>query len=168
MSEPIREIIPENEVELKIVPEKEENIPMAWHGALVKVLLWLEMILHLAQAAMIFSGKIYLASSVRAAVYAGLPAMCIVDYAFAAALAAAAVLLFLARKKLAARKCGGIKLLLSAYILLPAAWICYGAARFLIAGLSPFSNPAIGQCIAWLALLLVNRSYYSKRAGMFQ
>lgn len=168
MSEPIREIIPEKEVELNVVAPQEEKMPMVWHAALVKGLLWLEMILHLAQAAMILLGKIYRVTSAQAAVYAGMPAMRFIDYILAAALIAAAVLMFLARNKLAKRMCAGIKLLNAAYILLPAAWIFYGAARFLVAGLSPFSIPVIGQCIAWAALLLVNRSYYSKRAGMFK
>ena len=57
MSEPVREIVLENESELKIVAAQEEKIPMAWHGALVKILLWAEAAVHLVQAAMILLGK---------------------------------------------------------------------------------------------------------------
>lgn len=167
MSEPLWENPSEARPELQIVSAPEASMPMAWHGAQTRILIWLQAALHLGQAAMIFSGKIYRAPGVRRTVYAGMPAMAAVDGILAAALIAAAILLIAARKPLAARIKTGIKRLRAAYILLPAAWFFYAAARFFIAGLSPFSMALTGQCIGYAALLWVNCSYYQKRSALF-
>lgn len=167
MSEPLWENPSEAQPELQIQSAPEPSMPMAWHAAQKRILIWLEAALHLGQAAMILSGGIYRASGVRKAVYAGMPAMAAVDGILAAALIAAAILLIAARKPLAARRKAGIKRLRAAYILLPAAWLFYGAARYFIAGLSPFSTAVAGQCIGYAALLWVNCSYYQKRSALF-
>ena len=166
MSEPVREIHVEPEAKIEAVPMQAEA-PLAWHRAQVKWLIWLQALLLACTAGNVLSGGIYHNPELARALYAGLPAMRIIDYALAALLLAAAVLLVCARGRLKNFAPAGIKLLLAAYKLLAAAWIAYGAARFFAAGLSPLSIPLIGRCVGFAALGLINRSYYRKRRSLF-
>lgn len=166
MSEPVREFHVETEAKIEAVPQQ-AVLPLAWHRAQVNWLIWLLAAWHVYQAVWIALGKIYYNPDLTRALYAGLPAMRIVDYALAALLLAGAVLLVCARGRLKKCRASGIRLLVSAYMLLSAAWIAYGAARFFAAGLSPFSIPVIGRCAGFAALALINRSYYRKRQSLF-
>ena len=165
MSEPLRENIPE-------VPSMNEapaeKAPMAWHGFTVKCLLPLAAAVQAVHAVWILLGKVYYTGAVRDAVYAGLPAMRILDYALAAVLLAAAMLLLLARGALAKMKNAGVKQLLAGWSLLGGAWIGYGVLRYLLAGLSQLSIPVVGRAAGYLALMLVYRTYYARRSGLFK
>ncbi|MBP3653297.1 MAG: hypothetical protein J6J78_09560 [Clostridia bacterium] len=163
MSEAAREILPDSAPALEIVPEPVPALPMRWHGFQVKFYLWLEAAYHLFQASWIFSGKIYIESAARDAIYASMPGMRILDYSLAALLAVGAILLLAARAKLAKKNKTGIALLTGAYILLAAGMIVYLLARLLISGMPPLNLPLIGQAVSCLALLGINRSYYRKR-----
>ena len=165
MSEAAREIIPENNPAPEVLPEARP--PMAWHGFLVGFMLWLGAAWRLFQAAWILSGKIYFYEAVRSAVYSGLGALRILDYALAAACIAAAVLLVLARSSLKRRQRAGISRLLAAYMVSAAAMILYLLGRWCISGLPPLSFAPLGQAASCIALVLVNRSYYGKRRSLF-
>lgn len=169
MSEPIREFPADEAAALQpeVAAAQAEAAPMRWHGFLVKCMLWIAAAWHLFQAAWILTGKIYYTPAVRDAIYAGTPAMRIIDYVLAAALVAAAAVQLWARSLLAKYKPRGVKCLCGTYILLAAAQFAYALARFLAAGLTPLSIPVIGRMIACIALLLVNRSYYGKRRSAF-
>ncbi|MBP3409780.1 MAG: hypothetical protein J6M10_02175 [Clostridia bacterium] len=163
MSEAAREILPDSAPAPEIVPESVPVLPMRWHGFQVKFYLWLAAAYHLFQAGWIFSGKIYIESAARDAIYASMPGMRILDYSLAALLAVGAILLLAARAKLAKKNKTGIALLTGAYILLAAGMIVYLLARLLISGMPPLNLPLIGQAVSCLALLGINRSYYRKR-----
>lgn len=163
MSEAAREILPETTPVPEILPESKEKLPMRWHGFLVKFYLWTAAAYHLFQAGWILSGRIYIESAARDAIYAAMPGMRILDYGFAALLAIGAVLLLASRAKLARKNKTGIALLTGAYILLAIDMIAYLPVRLLVSGMPPLNLPLIGQAIACLALLGINRSYYRKR-----
>ena len=159
MSEPIREILPEE--------IKTQEAPMRWHGFLTRFMLFLESIVHIIQAALILGGKIYYTAAVRDQVYAGLPGMRIADYALAACLIAAALMQLISRGKLRKWNWQGVQMLKAVYALLALSQVLYALARFFIAGLSPLSIPVIAQVLAYGALLLVNTLYYGRRCSAF-
>jgi len=163
MSEAAREILPENAPVQEVFPQEEPKLPMKWHFFLVRIYLWLAAIYHLFQAAWIFTGRIYMEPAARDAIYTSMPGMRILDFGFAALLAAGAILQGLAALKLVRKRKTGISLLTGAYILLILSIVVYLAARLLIAGMPPVSLPLIGQAVSCLALLGINRSYYKKR-----
>lgn len=171
MSEPARKQDPALAAEparLEPLPGSSGAPSMAWHGFLVRCMLWLAAIYHLLQVAYIFSGRLYYGAEARAAVYAGLPGMRLVDGGLMAALAAAAALQIAARFQLARRRLRGVRLLKWAYGLLAAGTMAYLLARLAVAGLSPLSAPMLGQCAAYLALLLLNACYYRRRRDCFE
>lgn len=163
MSEPIRTEIPE--IQMESAPEK--AYPMAWHGFLTKCLLWLLSAAHILQAYWIFSGKVYYTAEIRAQIYAGIPAMRLMDYALIACLLIAAILQLIARRKLIKMEWPGVKKLLAAYAVLAAGHLIYALARLIFAGLSPLNIPVVAQVLAYGSLLLVNRSYYLRRRSAF-
>lgn len=141
--------------------------PMRWHGFLVRVMLFLAAALHAFQAWQILGGSIYYDAKVRAAVYAGLPALRALDILFAATLIAGAALQLAARFALAARRARGVRLLKAAYGALLGGVAVYDLGRRIIAGLSPLSLPLMAQAGAYLCLLLANGAYYRRRRGAF-
>lgn len=159
MSEPIREILPE---EIK-TPEA----PMRWHGFLTGFMLFLAGIVHIFQAALILSGKMYYTAAVRDQVYAGIPGLRIADDALAACLIIAALLQHIAGGKLRKWNWQGVKMLKAAYALLALSQVLHALARFIIAGLTPVNIPAIAQALGYGALLLVNTLYYNRRRSAF-
>lgn len=165
MSEPAREWIPENEPVPQPAPDAQ--LSMIWHGFLVRIMLWIAAAWHIFEAIWILLGRIYFEPAVREAVYSAMPALRILDYALAAALIAAAALQILARSGLKNRRVLGIRRLRTAYIVLIAAIAIYLAGRWAIAGMPPVSISLLGRLAACIALLLVNRSYYLKRRGLF-
>lgn len=167
MSEAIRESLPENAPELEVLPQSAPELPLRWHGFLVKFYLWLAAAYHLFQAGWILLGKIYIETAARDAIYAEMPGMRILDAAFAALLAVGALLLILAAAKLMKRRKTGISLLKGAYILLILDIIAYLTGRLLISGMPPLNLPLMGQAVCYAALLGINHSYYRKRRNVF-
>ena len=161
MSEPIRELIPEETV------EKVQEQSMHWHGFLTKFMLYLAAAYHVFQAVWILLGKIYYETAARDVIYADMPALRIADYGFAALLVCAAVLQVCAAVQLLRRKRKGIGCIKAAYIMLAAAVPAHVLARFLISGLPPLNLPAFAQTAAYLALLGVNALYYRRRSELF-
>lgn len=177
MSEAARELPPENEAletskPVKEAPSPEENarpaseLPLHWHGFLTRFYLPLAAAYHLFQAVWICTGKIYYEIAVRDAIYAGLPAMQIADYGFAAMLLCASILLMTAAVGLKRRRQAGVKRLTAAYIALILSIVGYALSRLLISEL-PASATLIGQSAVYLLLLLMNISYYRKRSNIF-
>ncbi len=186
MSETAPEIIPEENAKIEAVdaasppvepapvegdkPAPEvvgEDWPMAWHRFLTRFWLWAEAALHAAQAAGLLLGAQYRAPEIREIVYAGMPGMRALDWGLALAALIGALLCVRAAVKL--RHCDGAgpRLLRAAYIVLLIGQLACAAGRYLIAGLTPVSASALGQMIVYLALMLVNGSYYRKRRGAF-
>lgn len=163
MSEAAREILPENISAPEISSEKTPDLPMRWHGFLVKFYLWLAAAYHLFQSACFFTGKIYIEPTARDAVYTSMPGMRILDCSFAALLAIGSLLLVFSAVRLIRKRKSGISLLASAYILLILSIVFYLTARMFISGMPPMNLPFIGQIVSYLALLGINRSYYRKR-----
>lgn len=167
MSEAAREILPESTPELEVHSENKLELPMRWHGFLVKFYLWLTAAYHLFQAAWFIFGNIYIEAAAREAIYAAMPGMQLADYGFAGALVAGSILQLLACGKLAKKNRAGITLLKGAYILLTLAILIYLLARLLISGMPPLNLPLLGQAISYMALLWINHSYYRKRRSVF-
>lgn len=142
--------------------------PMGWHKFRIYGMLWLEAALHLMQAWSLAGGRIYNAAQIRDAVYAGLPGMRALDYGLAALLVCGAALQILARFRLAGCSTAGPRLLTAAYAALLGGNLTYALARLLYAGLSPLSLPLLGRSAVYLALLLIDRSYYRRRGFYFE
>ena len=148
-------------------PREEGALPMRWHVFLVRGMLFPAAALHALQAWWVFSGRIYHDAQVRAAVYAGLPALRALDWFLAGMLIVGAVLQIAARFALSARRARGPALLKAAYGALLGGVAAYALGRLFISALSPLSLPVLGQAGAYLGLLLVNAAYYRKRRGAF-
>ena len=148
-------------------PREEGALPMRWHVFLVHGMLFPAAALHALQAWWVFSGRIYHDAQVRAAVYAGLPALRALDWFLAGMLIVGAVLQIAARFALSARRARGPALLKAAYGALLGGVAAYALGRLFISALSPLSLPVLGQAGAYLGLLLVNAAYYRKRRGAF-
>lgn len=167
MSEAIHEPLPESIPELEVLSPAAPQPSIKWHGFLTKFYLWMAAVYHIFQTILIFTGRIYIETAARDAVYTSMPGMRILDLGFAGILGLGALLQILSAVYLIKKHKAGIRLLKGAYILLTLAYIAYLTARMLISGMPPLSLPLIGQAISCAALLLVNRNYYSKRATLF-
>ena len=148
-------------------PREEGALPMRWHVFLVRGMLFPAAALHALQAWWVFSGRIYHDAQVRAAVYAGLPALRALDWFLAGMLIVGAALQIAARFALSARRARGPALLKAAYGALLGGVAAFALGRLFISALSPLSLPVLGQAGAYLGLLLVNAAYYRKRRGAF-
>ena len=148
-------------------PREEGALPMRWHVFLVRGMLFPAAALHALQAWWVVSGRIYHDAQVRAAVYAGLPALRALDWFLAGMLIVGAALQIAARFALSARRARGPALLKAAYGALLGGVAAYALGRLFISALSPLSLPVLGQAGAYLGLLLVNAAYYRKRRGAF-
>ena len=137
-------------------PREEGALPMRWHVFLVRGMLFPAAALHALQAWWVFSGRIYHDAQVRAAVYAGLPALRALDWFLAGMLIVGAALQIAARFALSARRARGPALLKAAYGALLGGVAAYALGRLFISALSPLSLPVRGQAGAYLGLLLVN------------
>lgn len=168
MSEAIRESLTENKPEMEVLPQSTPQLPMKWHGFLAKFYLWLAAAYHIFQAIWVFTGKIYIESAARDAIYTSMPNMRFLDWGFAAVLALAAVLQILSASALIRKHKAGIRLLKGAYILLTLGILAYLIGRMLVSGMPPVSLSLIGQAISCASLLWVNHSYYGKRRNMFE
>lgn len=165
MSEPVREELPAEE----FVPEGEDAaLPMAWHAFLSRFLLYFLPACMFFQAAWILTGRVYYSAEIRDRIYAGVCGMGALDRGLCLLLLGAAVLLLAARWKLRRLQRDGVRLLLSGLGLAALAWALYGAVRCAIAHLSPLNVSIVGQCAGYIALLLVNRSYYAGRRSLLQ
>lgn len=141
--------------------------PMVWHRFLTNFWLWLAAIGHGVQAGWILWGGQYYTAEIRNLAYAGLPGLRMLDWALAGAAGAAAALCALSAVKLRKRRSSGPRLLCGAYILLLAGQIGLAAGRWFIIGLTPLSASTQGPMAVYLALLLVNGSYYRRRRECF-
>lgn len=147
--------------EEKMAPAPEPaRLPMAWHRFQKNFFLWVIALFYCARAFLTASGNIYYEASIRAAVYAGMPLLRILDYAFAAHCAAAAVLCVISAIRVNRH---GANLLRKTYIALAAGEAAYMLLRWLVSGLPPVNPQGICLMIAHLLLYFANRSYYRKR-----
>ena len=140
---------------------------MAWHRFLTGFYLYLAAAYHLLQGVWMFRGGQYFAAEIRDRVYEGLPGMRMLDWGLALAAAVAALLCIAAAIRLRRRRSAGPKLLRAAYLLLIAGQLAFAAGRYFIAGLTPLSVATVGPLLFYLALLLVNGSYYRRRRSAF-
>ena len=141
--------------------------PMAWHRFLTNFWLWLAAVFHGVQAGWILWGGQYYTAEIRNLAYAGLPGLRMLDWALAAVAIAAAALYALSALHLRKRRNSGPRLLCWAYILLLAGQLGLAAGRWFIIGLTPLSVSTLGPMAVYLALLLVNGSYYRRRRAGF-
>ena len=141
--------------------------PLAWHRFLTNFGLWLAALYHAFQAGWLLLGKQYYTVEIRETVYVGLPKLRMLDWALAGAAGAAAALCALSAVKLRKRRSSGPRLLCWAYILLLAGQLGLAAGRWFIIGLTPLSVSTLGPMAVYLALLLVNGSYYRRRRAGF-
>lgn len=151
-------------------PESGEAVdepPLAWHRFLTNFWLWLAALYHAFQAGWLLLGRQYYTAEIWEKVYAGLPKLRMLDWALAAVAALAALLCVLSAVKLRKRRSAGPGLLCWTYLLLLAGQLGFAAGRWLIVGLTPLSVSTLGPMAVYLALLLVNGSYYRRRRGCF-
>ena len=92
--------------------------PLAWHRFLTKFWLWLAALYHAFQAGWLLLGRQYYTAEIREKVYAGLPKLCMLDWALAVVAGVAALLCVLSAVKLRKRRSAGPRLLCGTYLLL--------------------------------------------------
>ena len=141
--------------------------PLAWHRFLTNFGLWLAALYHAFQAGWLLLGKQYYTAEIRETVYVGLPKLRMLDWALAGVAVVAALLCVLSALKLRKRRSAGPRLLGWTYLLLLAGQLGFAAGRWFIVGLTPLSVSTLGPVAVYLALLLVNGSYYRRRRGCF-
>ena len=141
--------------------------PLAWHRFLTNFWLWLAALYHAFQAGWLLLGKQYYTAEIREKVYVGLPKLRMLDWVLAGVAAVAALLCVLSAVKLRKRRSAGPGLLGWTYVLLLAGQLGFAAGRWFIVGLTPLSVSTLGPVAVYLALLLVNGSYYRRRRGCF-
>ena len=144
-----------------------DDPPMAWHRFLTNFWLWLAALYHAFQAGWLLLGKQYYTAEIREMVYVGLPKLRMLDWALAGVSAVAALLCVLSAVLLRKRRRSGPKLLCWAYLLLRVGQLGLAAGRYFIVGLTPLAVSTLGPVAVYLALLLVNCSYYRRRRGCF-
>ena len=152
------------------VPEEAPAVdepPLAWHRFLTNFGLWLAALYHGAQAGWLLLGKQYYTAEIRETVYVGLPKLRMLDWVLAGVAAVAALLCVLSAVKLRKRRSAGPRLLCWTYVLLLVGQLGFAAGRWFIVGLTPLSVSTLGPVAVYLALLLVNCSYYRRRRGCF-
>lgn len=147
--------------------DRPADAPMAWHSFLCCFGLWLEALYHALQAGWMIRGGQYYSGEIQGMAYAGLPALRALDWALAGVAGAAAVLCVLSALKLRKRRRSGPRLLHWTYVLLLAGQLGFAAGRYFIVGLTPLSVSTLGPLVLYLALLLVNGSYYRRRRECF-
>lgn len=153
------------------VPEEKAaeapEVPLAWHRFLTRFYLWLAALYHFARAALVFTGWNYHSITARDAVYAGLPKMQQLDLSFGGMLALGALLQIISACMLHKKQAKGTRTLPAAYLILLLAQLGYGAGRYLLTGLTPFTGSNIALSAAYICLMAVNGSYYRKRRSIF-
>lgn len=130
---------------------------MVWHGFQKKFLLWLIAAAYFARAFLIFSGNIYLSAEIRAAIYAGIPLLRILDYAFAAHCVLGGVFAILSAV------CRKTRILIGNNIALCAGEAAYLLLRWLLTELPPINPQGIALMLAHGLLLWANLRYYRNR-----
>lgn len=165
-SEPAVEAISRPE---DIQPEAQPaaNVPMAWHRFLTRFYLWAAALYHIARAALMFTGLSYHSISARDAVYAGLPGMRILDFAFGGMVVLGALMQIISARMLHKKQAKGPRMLAAAYIVLLLAQAGYGIGRYVLTKLTPFTGGILGVAAVCIGMLVVNGSYYKKRKDQF-
>lgn len=130
---------------------------MVWHGFQKKFLLWLIAAAYFARAFLIFSGNIYLSAEIRAAIYAGIPLLRILDYVFAAHCVLGGVFAILSAV------CRKTRILIGNNIALCAGEAVYLLLRWLLTELPPINPQGIALMLAHGLLLWANLRYYRNR-----
>ena len=143
------------------------DYPLAWHRFLYRFLLWLAALLRLIQAAWLAVGGAYQSVAVQVAVYAALPALRYVDYAWAACMVASAPLLVLAAIHLRKLRKKGLKLLIWGWLIAAGGNLLRMLLRFIISGLPPLNLSEISQVLLQVILTLVCITYYRRRLDLF-
>lgn len=165
---PMSEALREETQQQTPAPQQDAGKPsMAWHHFLVHFLLFLLPACAVFELFWLLFGRVYYTTEIRNAIYAGICGMRALDRGLCLMLLGEAALLLTAQWKLKRMRREGVRLLLAGHALAAMAWALYGLLRLVIAGLSPLSVPLVGQCAAHLILLLVNRSYYARRSGVW-
>ena len=136
------------------------KLPMKWHKFQKNFLLWVLALFCAVRAFLIVSGNIYYGAEIQAVIYAGLPLLRALDYAFAAYALAMGVLAIVSAGKL---KKGSAVLLTKLNIMMAAGELAYVMLRWLVSGLPPMNMQCAALLIVHVLLWRVNREYYSKR-----
>ena len=145
---------------LELVSE-EKPLPMKWHKFQKNFLLWAVALYMFVRVFLIVSGRIYYEAAIRDAIYAGMPLLRILDYAFAAFLVASGVCLIISACRL---NKGSANLLVKVNLIMALGEIAYLMLRWAVTELPPLSLQNIALMIVHLLLWLVNRRYYRNRA----
>jgi len=164
-AEPVQgntESVQETAVQENAAQENAEagKLPMKWHKFQKNFLLWVLALFCAVRAFLIISGNIYYGAEIQAVIYAGMPLLRILDYAFAAFALAAGVLAVVSAGRL---KKGSAHLLTKLNFAMAAGELAYVLLRWAISGLPPMNVQCAALLIVHVLLWRVNREYYSKR-----
>ena len=153
------ESIAEEALIREVVPEK-KPLPMKWHKFQKNFLLWAAALYMFARVFLTVSGRIYYEAAIRNAVYAGMPLLRVLDYAFAAYLAATGVCLIISACRL---NKGRANMLVKVNLIMAAGEMAYLLLRWAVSGLPPLNLQCASLMTAHVLLWRVNRVYYGKR-----
>lgn len=143
------------------------NYPMSWHRFLCRFLLWASALTRLLQSAWACLGGTYQGSATQAAVYAALPALQYVDYAWIACMLVSATLTVLAAICLGKVCKRGLTFLMWGWLLAAGGTLLRMLLRCAISGLLPLNVSEITQVLLHILLSVVCAVYYRRRPGLF-
>lgn len=149
-------------------PPSVYEMPMKWHKFLIYFSLWAGAILNVLTGIGTFTGSIYAGEGVDPEmIYRVFDGLKTVDMLMGLMVIALAVLLIVARFALAGYKKNGPKLLVIAYAANIALALIYPIMVAAVTGL-PFGELFnVTTLISSIAMLVVNKIYYDKRARLF-
>lgn len=142
-----------------------KEMPMKWHKFLIYFNLWVSAISALASGMMMMTGAHY--DGMADDVYYMFGAMKAVDIFFGLFSIGLAILAIVARFALARYQQRGPKLLMGLYGANAAMALLYAVVASTVTGIEIGELLEVGTVVSSLVWMVINRSYYGKRAHMF-
>lgn len=147
------------------------NTPsMKWHKFLIYFSLWAGAVLNLLNAVQYLTGSIYGSGSEANLVYAYYDGLKAVDMLMAMLLIVISVFSIVTRFALAGYKARGPQMLMGLYLINMIAAVFYLVIASVVTGISLgdlVDSSTISSLISSIAMVFINKSYYGKRAHLF-
>lgn len=147
------------------------NTPsMKWHKFLIYFSLWAGAVLNLLNAFQYFTGSIYGTGNEASMVYAYYDGLKAIDMLMAMLMIVVAVFSIVTRFALAGYKSNGPKMLTGLYLVTMLTGVFYLIIASAVTGISLgdlIDSSSISSLISSIAMIFINKSYYGKRAHLF-
>ena len=147
------------------------NTPsMKWHKFLIYFSLWAGAVLNLLSAVQYFTGSIYGTGNEANMIYAYYDGIKAIDMLMAVLLIVIAVFSVVTRFALAGYKARGPQMLMGLYLINMIAAVFYLVIASVVTGISLgdlVDSSTLSSLISSIAMVFINKSYYGKRAHLF-